>query len=67
MNMDMLTTVAGLHEPPAMFTHDIQQNRQSIRKIASLMPKVVGFGHGPILHDISQLLELANRHKEHGQ
>jgi glyoxylase-like metal-dependent hydrolase (beta-lactamase superfamily II) len=61
VNMDMLTTLPGLHEPPALFTHDIAQNRQSIRKIAALKPRVVGFGHGPVLRDTDELLALAAR------
>lgn len=61
VNMDMLTTVPGIHEPPALFTHDIEQNRQSIRKIASLAPNLVCFGHGPVLRDLQQLMELADR------
>lgn len=61
VNMDMLTTLPGLHEPPTIFTHDIAQNRQSIRKIAALKPGVLGLGHGPVLRDTSELLELAAR------
>ncbi|QJR34266.1 MBL fold metallo-hydrolase [Gemmatimonas groenlandica] len=61
VNMDMFTTRPGLHEPPAMFTHDVAQNRQSIHKIAALNPRVIGFGHGPVLRDSDQLLELASR------
>ena len=56
VNMDMLTTRPGLHEPPALFTHDIAQNRQSIRKIAALQPRVIGFGHGPVFRDPDALL-----------
>ncbi|KAB8144069.1 MBL fold metallo-hydrolase [Chloroflexia bacterium SDU3-3] len=61
VNMDMLTTAPGLHEPPAVFTHNIAQNRGSIRAVAALRPRVVGFGHGPALHDAAQLHELAAR------
>ena len=38
-----------------------QQNRQSIRKIAALKPRVTGFGHGPVLRDTDELLALAAR------
>jgi hypothetical protein len=40
-----------LHEPPARFTADPRLNRQSIKKLAALKPKVIGFGHGPVLLD----------------
>jgi len=61
VNMDMRTTMPGLHEPPAAFTHDIAQNRRSIRAVAALRPRVVGLGHGPALRDTAQLEELAAR------
>ncbi len=61
VNMDMLTTLPGLHEPPTLFTHDVAQNRQSIRKIAALKPRVIGCGHGPVFRDTDELLELAAR------
>ncbi len=61
VNMDMLTTRPGLHEPPALFTHDVAQNRHSIRKLAALKPRVIGFGHGPALRDTDELLDLAAR------
>ena len=41
----------GLHEPPAMFTHDRAQNRQQIRRLAALEPQLLCFGHGPPLRD----------------
>ncbi|MEA2420343.1 MAG: hydroxyacylglutathione hydrolase [Thermoleophilaceae bacterium] len=50
-NMHILTTVPGLREPVALFTHDPEQNRASERKLAALAPSVVGFGHGPVLAD----------------
>jgi len=61
VNMDMFTTLPGLHEPPTLFTHNTAQNRQSIRKIAALKPRVIGFGHGPVLRDTDELLALAAR------
>ncbi len=48
-NMHVLTTVPGLRQPPAAFTPDPAQNRESERKLARLEPSVVGFGHGPVL------------------
>ncbi len=48
-NMNLLTTKAGLHEPPNLFTADQETNRKSILKLASLKPKILCFGHGPVL------------------
>jgi len=61
INMNMLTTIPGLSEPPAIFTKDIITNRQSIKKIASLNPNILCVGHGPPLYDTKQLLDLANQ------
>ena len=44
--MSLVTTRTGLHEPPKMFTLDVAQNRESARRLASLEPKTVVFGHG---------------------
>jgi hypothetical protein len=41
VDMLMLTTARGLHEPPARFTADPRLNRQSIKKLTALKPKVV--------------------------
>jgi glyoxylase-like metal-dependent hydrolase (beta-lactamase superfamily II) len=54
-----LTSRRGLHEPPAIFTPDVERNRQSVRKIAALEPNIVCFGHGPPLVDGSKLVEFA--------
>ncbi|PWB24931.1 MBL fold metallo-hydrolase [Flavobacterium sp. HTF] len=48
-NMNLLTTKVGLHEPPGLFTTDQEMNRKSIQKLASLKPKILCFGHGPVL------------------
>ena len=37
----------GLHEPPKTFTPDPAGNREAIRRLATLEPAVVCFGHGP--------------------
>jgi len=46
VNMNMLTTATELHEPPAQFIQDSAQNRTSLRKLLTLEPKLVCFGHG---------------------
>jgi glyoxylase-like metal-dependent hydrolase (beta-lactamase superfamily II) len=50
-NMNILTTVPGLRQPPGPFTIDPPLNRASERRLAALEPKVAGFGHGPVLTD----------------
>ncbi len=58
-NMNFVTTLEHIGEPPAIYTLDIEQNRQSIKKIAKLEPHVVCVGHGPPLYDTEKLLALA--------
>lgn len=55
VNMNLLTTIPGLHEPPRLFTSDPTKNRESIKKLAGLAPKILCFGHGPVLHDKGEL------------
>ena len=54
-NMHLVTTKAGLHEPPALFTPDPARNRESMRRLAALEPSLVLFGHGPPLRDPARL------------
>ena len=54
-NMNLLTTKVGLHEPPHLFTADKEINRKSILKLASLKPKILCFGHGPVLVNNGEL------------
>lgn len=60
-NMNLLTTKAGLHEPPNLFTSDKETNRKSILKLASLQPKILCFGHGPVLFDKGEFTEFIKR------
>jgi glyoxylase-like metal-dependent hydrolase (beta-lactamase superfamily II) len=50
-NMNILTTVPGLRQPPGPFTVDPPLNRASERRVAALSPQVAGFGHGPVIED----------------
>lgn len=50
-NMNLVTTIPGLHLPPSLFTLNKEENIKSIRKLASLKPKVLCFGHGPVLRN----------------
>lgn len=54
-NMNLLTTITGLHEPPNLFTTDQETNRRSILKLASLKPKILCFGHGPVLFNKGEI------------
>jgi len=51
VNMNLLTTFVGLHQPPALFTADKEENIKSILKLASLQPAILCFGHGPVLRN----------------
>ncbi len=51
VNMNLLTTIVGLSEPPNLFTTDYETNRKSIQKLFDLKPKILCFGHGPVLHN----------------
>src|SRR5438445_10605150 len=46
-NMNLMTGIPGLHEPPRIFTPDPQRNRESARRLAALAPALTCFGHGP--------------------
>ena len=52
-NMNILTLIPGLHQPPRLFTVDPAQNRRSARRLVELgiEPALVCFGHGPPLRD----------------
>jgi glyoxylase-like metal-dependent hydrolase (beta-lactamase superfamily II) len=46
-----LSLSLGLREASRLITRDPLQNRRSIRKIATLRPRLICFGHGPPLTD----------------
>jgi glyoxylase-like metal-dependent hydrolase (beta-lactamase superfamily II) len=50
-NMNLLTTVPGLREPPRILTRDPRRNRDSARRLAALEPELALFGHGPPQRD----------------
>ncbi len=58
-NMNLLTAVPGLHEPPDFFTPDVKRNRESIRRMAALEPALTLFGHGPPLRGSEKLTKFA--------
>ena len=49
------TTKVKLREPLKAVTSDPAENRRSARKLAALEPRVVAFGHGPVLRDPARL------------
>jgi hydroxyacylglutathione hydrolase len=50
-NLSLPTLKPGLREPYRALTPDPQQNRDSARRLATLRPDLVLFGHGPPLRD----------------
>jgi hydroxyacylglutathione hydrolase len=62
-NMNLVTTLPGLHEPPTFFTPDPARNRKSARRFLELglEPSLVCFGHGPPLRDTKKFLEFIRR------
>ncbi|MEM8560225.1 MAG: MBL fold metallo-hydrolase [Bacteroidota bacterium] len=58
--MHLVTTWAGLCEPPAALTADPVQNRASARKLADLHPRLVCFGHGPPMRNDGQFEDFVN-------
>ncbi len=61
VNMNLLTTKVGLGLPPAIFTTDRMRNIASVKKIAALKPKIICFGHGPVLVNNGELERLVYR------
>lgn len=60
-NMNVLTGIPGLHEPPDVFTPDPPRNRRSARRLAELRPTLTCFGHGAPLRDPGKLAEFVAR------
>jgi hydroxyacylglutathione hydrolase len=58
-NMNILTGQTGLHEPLKLYTLDVDQNRQNIRRLAKLEPCLALFGHGAPLRDPEALARFA--------
>jgi hydroxyacylglutathione hydrolase len=61
LNMNALTGIPGLHEPPTIFTPDPARNRESARRMAALEPALACFGHGPPLRDPQKLADFVAR------
>jgi glyoxylase-like metal-dependent hydrolase (beta-lactamase superfamily II) len=60
-NMNLMTGIPGLNEPPELFTTDPARNRASIRRLAALRPALALFGHGAPLRDPDKLADFATQ------
>jgi hydroxyacylglutathione hydrolase len=60
-NVNVMSGVPGLHEPPVPFTPDPARNRASARRLAKLRPRVTCFGHGAPLRDPGKLADFVAR------
>jgi hydroxyacylglutathione hydrolase len=58
-NMNLMTGIPGLNEPPTLFTAEPERNRASIRRLAALRPSLALFGHGAPLRDPDKLAAFA--------
>jgi hydroxyacylglutathione hydrolase len=56
-NMDVLTGLPGLHEPKSYLTPDPEENRRSAKRLGTLEPKLVLFGHGAPLRDTRKFVD----------
>jgi glyoxylase-like metal-dependent hydrolase (beta-lactamase superfamily II) len=61
VNMNLVTTLKGLHQPPDLFTTNRDQNKESIKKLIHLKPKILCFGHGPVLINKGELERFAKK------
>jgi glyoxylase-like metal-dependent hydrolase (beta-lactamase superfamily II) len=60
-NVNVMSGITGLREPPAIFTPDPARNRVSARRLAALRPRLTCFGHGPPLRDPGKLADFVAR------
>ncbi len=56
-NINLMTGIPGLHDPPELFAVDPVRNRASARRLAALRPALVCFGHGAPLRDPDKLAD----------
>jgi glyoxylase-like metal-dependent hydrolase (beta-lactamase superfamily II) len=59
-DMNLITGIPGLHEPPGYYTPDPPRNRESARRLAALEPALVCFGHGPPLRDTRKFVDFVS-------
>jgi glyoxylase-like metal-dependent hydrolase (beta-lactamase superfamily II) len=56
-NMDVLTGLPGLREPKDSLTPDPGRNRESIKRLGTVEPNLVLFGHGAPLRDTKKFVD----------
>jgi hydroxyacylglutathione hydrolase len=59
-NMDVLTGRPGLRDPKAFLTPDPVENRRPARRLATLEPKLVLFGHGAPVNDTRKFVDFVD-------
>jgi hydroxyacylglutathione hydrolase len=59
-NLSLPTLRPGLREPYASLTADPARNRESARRLATLGPELVLFGHGPPLRDRDRFVQFVD-------
>ena len=57
VHMNLLTTAVGLALPPGLFTTDMARALASVKKLQQLRPRIMAFGHGPVLYDAAPQLD----------
>jgi hypothetical protein len=60
-NQSVWTGLPGLRQPPKVFTPDPEENRESVRRLASLQPGLVCFDHGRPLRDGRRFVDFVQR------
>lgn len=56
-NMNIFTGLPGLHRPPDAVNERPELVNDAIRRVVDLEPRVVAFGHGPVLRDAAKRLK----------
>lgn len=57
--LNIYTGIPGLNRPPDAVNEHPEQVNDAIRKLAELRPRIVCFGHGPVLRDPDRLQRFA--------
>lgn len=56
-NMSLLTSIRGLDIFPKFIVSNMNENIKSLRKVAQLNPRIICFGHGPVLFNDNHQFE----------
>ncbi len=63
VNMNLFTTVPGLNLSPKAFTYNMDLAKNSLLKLHQFNPKIICFGHGPVLRNDGHLEKLIQKLK----